>query len=271
MLLISIDLYCRRVTSRAFQGFDTTSSLKSFFLTMPESACYTSIYNLTDNHPSNTSPTRIIAMATERREQGSTRQNILQLLRRQGQMTALELSSVLDIGAVGVRQHLALLERDGLVCIAGLRRNIGRPSHLYVLTEEAEQHFPKKYDQLSLDLLDYLASLGGDEAIEQAFRMRRQALCQSLAPRLAGKPLDERVAELSQILIEQGYMCEYEQLDDGSFLLTEHNCPVICVARCYPQICDQEMELYEELLGVAIERDMIITQGDLCCRYRIPA
>jgi predicted ArsR family transcriptional regulator len=210
-------------------------------------------------------------MTTERREQGSTRQNILQLLRRQGQMTALELSSALDIGAVGVRQHLALLERDGLVCISGLRRNIGRPSHLYVLTEEAEQHFPKKYDQLSLDLLDYLADHGGEEAIEQAFHMRRQALSHIFAPRLAGKTLGERVAELSQILAEQGYMSEYEQLDDGSFLLTEHNCPVDCVARRHPQICDQEMKLYEALLGVPIERDLIISQGDLCCRYRIPA
>ena len=51
----------------------------------------------------------------EHREQGHTRQEILDLLRRRGQMTAAELSESLGIGAVGVRQHIALLERDGLV------------------------------------------------------------------------------------------------------------------------------------------------------------
>ena len=40
-------------------------------------------------------------------------------------MTAAELSDVLIIGAVGIRQHLALLERDALVHIAGIRRAVG--------------------------------------------------------------------------------------------------------------------------------------------------
>lgn len=210
-------------------------------------------------------------MSVERKEQGSTRQSILQLLRRQGRMTALELSSALNIGAVGVRQHLALLERDGLVQVAGLRRSIGRPSHIYVLTPEAEQHFPKNYDQFAIDIVDYLAEHGGDDAILQAFQARRQALARQIAPRLAGKTQAEKVAELSCILVDQGYMCEFEQLDDGSFLLIEHNCPLDCVARRYPQLCAQELELYQDLLDVPIERETTIARGDLCCRYRIPA
>src|SRR4029079_536674 len=55
---------------------------------------------------------RATPMTLEHREQGQTRQEILALLRRRGQMTATELSERLGIGAVGVRQHLALLERD---------------------------------------------------------------------------------------------------------------------------------------------------------------
>lgn len=90
-------------------------------------------------------PIRLVTMSqTERKEHGTTRQSILYLLRRYGQLTASELSEYLHIGAVGVRQHLTLLERDGLVEITGLRRSIGRPSYLYTLTPSAEQHFPKR-------------------------------------------------------------------------------------------------------------------------------
>src|SRR5215212_11448507 len=88
-------------------------------------------------------------MTLDHREQGETREQILALLRRNGPMTAAELSDALGIGAVGVRQHLALLDRDGLVHITGVRRGVGRPSHLYALTANAEALFPKRYDRMA--------------------------------------------------------------------------------------------------------------------------
>jgi predicted ArsR family transcriptional regulator len=210
-------------------------------------------------------------MALERKEQGSTRQSILQLLRRHSQMTALELSDALSIGAVGIRQHLALLERDGLVQVVGLRRNIGRPSHLYALTSEAEAIFPKRYDDLALDVINYVAEISGPLAVEQLLSRRREALFRTLSPHLQGKSRAEQVAALAHQLLEQGYMCEYEQLPDGSFMLTEYNCPVDCVARQHPELCGQELKLYEDLLGTPIARDSTIAQGSHCCCYRIPA
>ncbi len=210
-------------------------------------------------------------MSVDRKTQGSTRQSILQLLRRYGQMTALELSEDLQIGAVGVRQHLALLERDSLVKVIGLRRGVGRPSHLYALTPEAERHFPKRYDKLALDVIGYVERTGGEDAVKAMFNARRERLLDALAPQLEGKSRQEKVVELTRILAEQGYMCEYEQLDDGSFVLTEHNCPIDCVARQHPQLCVQELALYEKLLGVSIVRDATIVDGGLCCRYHIPA
>jgi predicted ArsR family transcriptional regulator len=210
-------------------------------------------------------------MSADRKEQGSTRQSILQLLRRHGELTAQELSDALGIGAVGIRQHLALLERDGMVRIAGLRRSVGRPANIYTLTAEAEERFPKRYDRLALEVIDYVAQAGGAGAVEQLLQHRREELARELAPALAGKSRGERVAALAAMLADQGYMCEYEQLADGSYLLTEYNCPVDCVARRHPQFCTQEIRLYEDLLGVPLTRDGTIAAGAHCCRYRIPA
>lgn len=210
-------------------------------------------------------------MAAERKEQGSTRQSILQLLRRNGEMTALELSDRLRIGAVGVRQHLALLERDGMVRVSGLRRSVGRPSHLYVLTSEAEARFPKGYDRLALEMLDSMYAVSGDHVVEQMLARRRAGLLDELGPLLAGKSRDEQVAALATLLADQGYMCEWEQDVDGSSVLIEYNCPVDYVARRHVQLCAQEQLLYEELLGVPVVQECTIARGSHCCRYRIPA
>lgn len=210
-------------------------------------------------------------MTLEHREQGETRTQILTLLRQRGQMTAAELSEALGIGAVGVRQHLALLDRDGLIATAGLRRGVGRPSHLYALTPTAEGLFPKRYDRLALDALAFVEEQGGEPAIDWLFAERRRKLAEQYGPRLAGKPSGQQVAELAAILNEQGYMCEWDQLPDGTFLLVEHNCPVDCVARDYPQACEHELKLYEQVLGVPLVREETISEGGLCCRYRIGA
>jgi len=208
-------------------------------------------------------------MTLEHREQGETRAQILTLLRRRGRLTAAELSEELGIGAVGVRQHLALLDRDGLVRTAGVRRGVGRPSHLYTLTEIAEARFPKRYDRLVMDALAFVEAQGGDQAIDQLFAARRAQLAQQLTPRLAGKGRAEQVFELAAILTEQGYMCEWEQLPAGGFALIEHNCPVDCVARDYHQACNHELTLYQDLLGIPLVREETISEGGSCCRYRI--
>ena len=56
---------------------------------------------------------------------------------------------------------------------------------------------------------------------------------------------------------------------DGSYTLTEHNCPVDCVARDYPQACEHELKLYEDVLGTPLVREDLIAEGGTCCRYRI--
>lgn len=202
-------------------------------------------------------------------EQGSTRRQILELLRRQGQMTASELSDALGIGAVGIRQHLGLLERDELVSLTGLRRGLGRPSQLYALTPRAELLFPRRYDRLVLDALAFVEQTGGEAAVDALFVQRRQQFQQQLGPRLANKPLHDQVAELAAVLTEHGYMCEWEVQPDGSFTLTEHNCPIDCVARSYPQACSQELTLYENLLGTRLLRESTIATGANSCRYHI--
>jgi DeoR family transcriptional regulator, suf operon transcriptional repressor len=44
------------------------------------------------------------------------------------------------------------------------------------------------------------------------------------------KSFEAKVAELTKILDQDGYLADFQKLEDGSYLVTEHNCAVIGVA-----------------------------------------
>ena len=88
-------------------------------------------------------------------------------------------------------------------------------------------------------------------------------------PRLAGLAFDARVGRLTELLREAGYEAEAERLSDGSYVLTEWNCPQAELAREYRQLCDQELIVYRELLETEVFRESRIAGGASRCAYRV--
>src|ERR671914_2397833 len=90
----------------------------------------------------------------------STRGQIVTLLRRSGR-TVEELAHSQGLTANGVRAHLAVLERDGIVRQRGSVRRGGsgggKPAYIYELTPQAEDLFPKAYELVLRRLLDVLS------------------------------------------------------------------------------------------------------------------
>lgn len=204
------------------------------------------------------------------RQMQSTRREILTTLKKRGGMTTDELSDVLGITAMGVRRHLMTLERDGLVEYESVQRGVGRPSYVYSLTELADDLFPKSYDQLTNDLLDIVKTLDGEEKLEQVFAKRMERLEAAFAPRLANKDLGEQLAELANIQNQNGYLADWEQVDDDTYVFVEHNCVISKVASECHFACDYELKLYENLLDAGeIVRESHMASGEVSCRYRI--
>ena len=91
----------------------------------------------------------------------STRGRIVTLIRRASR-TVEDLAGELDLTDNGVRAHLAVLERDGLVRQRGLVRRGGsgggKPAYVYELTPQAEDLFPKAYESVLRRLLGYWTS-----------------------------------------------------------------------------------------------------------------
>jgi predicted ArsR family transcriptional regulator len=87
----------------------------------------------------------------------STRGQIVSLLRRSAR-TVEELAGALGLTNNAIRNHLATLERDGIVRQEGLRRGpgAGKPATVYELDPDAESLFSNAYAPVLGAVIDVL-------------------------------------------------------------------------------------------------------------------
>ena len=194
---------------------------------------------------------------------------VLNQLKRLAPSSAQQIARSLRVSSMAVRHHLSVLEKAGWAATTLKRGVRGRPTYLYSLTESAHAFFPNEYGDWANRFLANLVRLDGEAKVAQVFtRMRDSAVAQH-RPRMAGKHLEGRVAEMAKIQSESGYMAEWRRLDAKTFELTEHNCAILQVALNCPQACDCELRMMQDLLGAPVFRQEHIAKGDSCCRYVI--
>jgi predicted ArsR family transcriptional regulator len=202
-----------------------------------------------------------------------TRRAVLDLLKRNGPQTVAQLVAALGLSGVAVRRHLETLEHVGLVQQTTRSKGRGRPAYVYALTEMGHDLFPRNYHQLVGQLLEAAASELGPEAVGRLFDHRQQELAELYASRTAGRPLPELARALAAIQDENGYMADCSALEDGRFLVREHNCAIARVAGSWPTACSHELALFRQLAGpdVKVERVAHIQAGDPVCAYVLRA
>jgi DeoR family transcriptional regulator, suf operon transcriptional repressor len=199
----------------------------------------------------------------------STRRAVLVTLKRHGVMRAGELAEELGITVAAVRQQLGRLTEDGLVTHTADPAGRGRPAHHYELSQAAEALFPKRYGDLTTELLGYL---GGPESpeVSRLFEQRRRRRLRDAKARLEGLELDEQVAELTRILDEDGYLADVERLPGGGFRITEHNCAILSVATGFRQACSSELAFIRDALPAGkVERVAHLMDGAHVCSYEV--
>lgn len=180
------------------------------------------------------------------------------------------MSEALRITPMGVRQHLDGLTREGFVRFEWQKKGRGRPNQVFSLTEAGDELFPRTYGELALGLLEEIQATLGNTELDALFARRLEKVHAEYEARLAGKDLEGRVSELAKIRDEEGYLASWEKVDEDTFILTEHNCPVCRIAARFRQPCRAEAELFHRLLGGAtVRREEYLVAGAQRCRYRI--
>jgi DeoR family suf operon transcriptional repressor len=202
----------------------------------------------------------------------TTRRAILNLLKRQGPLTAIAVAAELGLTASAIRMQLVHLEEDGLLertDTGGTVGRRGRPTYHYELSAAAEALYPKRYGDLTTELLGYLGGPDGEQ-VDALFERRRRRRVDGARPRLANLTFDEQVAALTAILDEDGYLADAERLPDGSWRITEHNCAILTVAHGFSQACSSELSFIRDALpGATVERVAHLMDGAHVCAYHV--
>ncbi len=204
------------------------------------------------------------------KETNSTRQIILNMLKRNQELTVATIATELGVTEMAVRRHLQGLEHDGLIKSRLLRQAMGRPTHIYSLTEKGDECFPRNYSDLSLGILQDVEQMGGSQMVDRLFEQRRDRLQRKYEADMNGS-FSDRIEALALIQSENGYMVEYKQLEDGSYEFIEYNCPISQVAKEFPIACNCEQQLFKKLLETdGVERESCIAKENTsCCVYKL--
>jgi len=195
---------------------------------------------------------------------GRTQRDLLHaLLHRPAGMSIDELAQALAITRTAVRQHLAALERDGLVRRGATRPTGRRPEQLHQLSDKARELFPRQYPLLANLLIDQVAGLLGADALQELMR----GLGRKLAADLETQVVDE--ARIVQHMNQAGYEAAVFFRSSGETQIVAHNCVFHHLANEHPVVCELDLALIGALGGGEAQHLECMLRGGQVCRFAL--
>lgn len=208
-------------------------------------------------------------------QQHSTKQDILRYLLRHGEATAQDLAEQLQISPQATRRHLKDLETEELIVHQTVQTGMGRPNHVYKLSQQGRSQFPDRYDEFAVSLLDTLAETVGADQMGSILRKQWERKAVEYRDRIGNGSLKERVTNLVEIRRTEGYMAESHAIEPEEgrgdrYILTEYNCAISHIAESFPSVCGHELEMFAAALpDCTVERTHWIVNGEHRCGYLI--
>jgi predicted ArsR family transcriptional regulator len=198
---------------------------------------------------------------------------MLELLKRDGPISADSLAEILGLTSMAVRFHLGALHIQGLARFTDEARPRGRPVQMWTATPEAWRHFPDSHGALAADLLVQARRAFGDEGVERMLKLRTAEQERTYRAQTDSKAsLKGKLDALARLREAEGYMAEVRRdPESGGYLLVENHCPIRAAAGACQGLCREELALFQRLLGKAakVERTSHILAGAGRCAYRV--
>ena len=198
-----------------------------------------------------------------------TRETILRTLRARGHCTVKELADAAGISPVSVRHHLSSLQAEGLIGLEEVRHGVGRPHHVFSLTDEAHELFPTRYFRLTNRLLGEIKEIMPVDAIEGLLTGVADSMASDYASQLQGLPLEKRLQRLVELLDEEGFSAEIER-QGNEVLIHELSCPYYQIGQVHPEVCMIDQKFIAQALSLPVERVRCVLNGDAHCAFSIP-
>lgn len=198
----------------------------------------------------------------------ATRQDILDYLRRHGRASVKQLGEVLGLTSTGVRQHLNILERDGLIHTDEQRGRVGRPALVYSLTDKAQNLYPKNYALLANLLIEEVRCTQTGSGLLSLLDRVSQRMAEQHASRAENLPWRGRAELAAEVLREQGFEATCDR-DGDDVVIRQYTCPFPEVAQRNSAVCAMDVNFIGRLTGCDARLTTSLLRGDPCCTYRL--
>lgn len=181
---------------------------------------------------------------------------VLEALKHSGGLPVGDLARQVDASYMAVKQHCEDLKKLGYLDRSRVPRTVvGRPEIFYSLSAKADALFPQAGVGFTLDLLDELKSLLGENAPDKLFFQHFQKQQEKWLPHFpGGQSLPERVTKLAALREKEGchVRCQVDSVDHA--LIEEFHNPLQRVFERYPRAVAMEQRMIEQLLGTRVSR-----------------
>jgi predicted ArsR family transcriptional regulator len=196
---------------------------------------------------------------------GDSRERITALLRR-GVRTVGGLARAVGLTPNAVRQHLATLERDGIVARRASRRDgapqpRGKPATLYEITPEAEASFSRAYAPVLTALLTALPAHVTEPALGNLLRDTGERLAAG-APVAHGDLLTRAAAGVA-LLESLGGVVELSS-EGGTAVIQGCSCPLSKAVAARPELCSAIEILLATVTGAHVAEHCDRENGTRC-------
>lgn len=198
-----------------------------------------------------------------------TRQQILEILKRRGDVTVQELSRELNLTSVTVRHHLEILRSEGYITEPEIHRSNrpGRPRYVYRLTSTAADLFPNNYSGLANAMLDTLKTCLPQE--EQLHFLRETARRMVAGVGDLPEDRDARMDSALAFMNQQGFVARWDKDKDGQYFIYVSSCPYHHVAQSHHETCQIDESIIRELTNADPERVQTLASRGGLCVYQI--
>jgi len=179
----------------------------------------------------------------------STRQKILDYLKRNRTVSSRELARALHMTPANARHHLGILAADGRVeAFKKQRKGKGRPEKIYRLAGTL--------------VGDNLPALTDALLTEAAGRVEMEALGRQIAGEsmVASQPLMRRLASAVERLNSMRYQARWEAGAEGPRIVLGH-CPYAAVIEKHPELCQMDAAVLARLLGGEVKQIARLEKG----------
>ena len=196
----------------------------------------------------------------------STREKILQFLRRNPRSTISDLAVAAEINPISVRHHLSNLQAAGLIAGEEEKHGVGRPRLVYSLTESGMEKFPTRYLRFTSRLLDQLKESMPEAMVSKLFAQMADDLATEYQEQMKGLDIEERLDLVKTLLEDEGFDIEWEKTGN-QYLINEITCPYYQIGQNHPEVCTIDQTLISKMLALPTSKVQCILSGDTRCTY----